>query len=106
MTGKVRLLRQGGDGGAGLGEARAPVEDRLARQDAQQGRLARAIAADQRQALAGRNAEIDAVQDRLVAEVEADAGQREKGWVSHRSFFWWAGVMAEPVPMGKDNRRG
>ena len=104
MTGEIRLLRQRGDGGAGLGEARAAVEDRLAGQDTQQGRFSRAIAADQRQALTRRDAEIDAIQNGLVAEVEADAAQREKGWVSHRSYFWWAGVMAEPVPMGKHNR--
>ncbi len=84
VSGKVRLLRQGGDGGAGLGKALACVEDRLAREDAQQGRLAGAIAADQRQALARRDAEVDAVEDRLVAEMEADAGEGKEGWVSHR----------------------
>ena len=55
MAGEIRLLRQGGDRGAGLDEARAAVGDRLAGQDAQQGRLAGAVAADQRQPLARRD---------------------------------------------------
>src|SRR5205085_9158467 len=83
MAGKIRLLRQGGDRGAGLGEPAAAIVDRLAGQDAQQGRLPRPIAADQRQALARRDGKVDAIEDRLVAEVEADAGEGQEGWVGH-----------------------
>ena len=82
---EIGFLRQGGDGGAGLGEARAAVGDGLARQDAQQGRFAGTVAADQRQALTRRNRQLDAVQDGLVAEVKADVAERKKGRFGHRS---------------------
>jgi hypothetical protein len=80
MAGEIRLLRQGRHGGAGLGEAGAGIGDRLARQDAQQGRFAGPIAADQAQPLAGRDAQLDAVEDGLVAQVIADAGEGQEGW--------------------------
>ena len=83
MAGEIRLLRQGRHGGAGLGEARAAIGDRLARQDLQQGRFAGAVAADQAQPLAGRDAELDAVEDGLVAQVVADAGEGQEGWFGH-----------------------
>ena len=83
MAGEIRLLRQGRHGGAGLGEARAGIGDRLAGQDLQQGRFAGAVAADQAQTLAGRDAELDAVEDGLVAQVVADAGKGQEGWFSH-----------------------
>ena len=87
--------------GAGLGEALAAVGDRLAGQDAQQGRFAGAVAADQRQPLAGRDGEVDAVQDRLVAEVKADAGERQEGWFGHDLGKVGPAVMAEAVHNGK-----
>ena len=102
MAGEVGLLRQGGDRGAGLGEARAAVEDRLAFQDAQQGRLARAVAADQRQPLARRDREIDAVEHGLVAEMETDAGKGQQGRIGH-GIGLGAACLAEAVHMGKDN---
>jgi hypothetical protein len=83
MAGEIGLLRQGGDGGAGLGEAGAAIGDRLAGQNPEQGRLAGAVAADQAEALAGRDAEIDAVEDGLVSQVIADAGQRQQRWIGH-----------------------
>ena len=86
MTGEIRFLRQGGHRGAGLGEAVARIVDRLAGQDAQQARLAGAIAADQRQPLARRHREVDAVEDGLVAEVKADAGEGQEGWLGHVGF--------------------
>ena len=60
-------------------------------QDAQQGRFAGPVAADQRQPLTRRDSEGDAVQDRLVAEVKADAGKRQEGWFSHGLFRWGRG---------------
>ena len=51
-AGHVGLLRQIGEARRGLDEARSPVGDRLARRDAQQRRLARSVAPDERDAVA------------------------------------------------------
>ena len=101
MAREIRLLGQGGDGGAGLGEARARIGDRLAGQDAQQGRFAGAVAADQAQPLARRDGELDAVEDGLVAEVVADAGEGEQGRFGHGLVQVGRRFMAEPVHNGK-----
>ncbi len=69
---KVRLLRQVAHRRAGLHEARAAVGLDQAGGDLEQGRLARAVAADQAHALAGRDRQLDAVEQRRAAERERD----------------------------------
>src|SRR5258708_38978729 len=101
---EIRLLRQAGDGGAGLGEARAGIGDGLAGQDAQQGRFAGAVAADQAQPLARRDGELDAVEDGLVAEVVADAGEGKQGRFGPGAGPGGTRVMTEPVPNGEGNK--
>ena len=85
-------------------EGIAGIGDRRTRQYTQQGGFSRPVAANQRQPLAGRDRQVDAVQDRLVAEVKADAAQGQEGWFGHVLSFG-AGFMAEPVHIGKDNSR-
>ena len=77
------------------------IGDRLAGQDAQQGRFAGAVAADQAQPLARRDGELDAVEDGLVAEVEADAGEGKQGRFGHGLVQVGRRFMTEPVHIGK-----
>ena len=70
---EIRLLRQVAQGRAGLQEDFAAVGLDLSGGDLHQGRLARAVATDQRDALAGQDVQLDAGQERRAAEGEADA---------------------------------
>ncbi len=65
---EIRLLRQIADGGAGLHEAAAAVGLDQPGRDLQQRRLAGAVAADQADALAGGDRQLDARQQRRAAE--------------------------------------
>ena len=76
---QVRLLRQIPHGGVGLEEALALVEFEFASGDLQQGRLARAVAADQRQLVAGGDGNLRAFEQRLAADGQFDVAQDEKG---------------------------
>ena len=77
---QIRLLRQIADGGARLGEAAAGIRLHQAGGDAQQGGLARAVAPDQAQPVAGRDRQSGAGQHRCGAKTEADILQQEQGW--------------------------
>ena len=74
-----RLLRDGGDAGAG-GEADvAAVQRQLAGDGAQQGGLAGAVAADQADAAALVHGEVGTVQDGASAKADGGAGDDEEG---------------------------
>ena len=77
-AGKIGLLWQIADGGAGLGEAPAGIRLHQARGDPQQGRFAGAVAADQADPVAGGNRQTGTGQQRRGAEGEGDVLQREK----------------------------
>ena len=79
MPGEVRLLRQVADGGARLHEARAAIGLDQAGGDLQQRRLARAVAADEAHALARRDRQLDAVEQRRAAEGERDIAELDEG---------------------------
>ena len=85
-AGEVRLLRQVAHGGAGLHKACAAVGLDQSGGDLEQRRLARAVAADQTDALAGRDRQLDAVEQRRAAERERDVlelyERRRHAWVS------------------------
>ncbi len=79
MAGQVGLLRQRAQRGARLQEPRAGIRQQLAGRDAQQGRLARAVAPDQAQPLAGRHPEAGAVQQRRAAEGQPYVLEQKQG---------------------------
>ncbi len=85
-AGEVRLLRQVAHGGARLDKARAAVGLDQPGGDLEQRRLARAVAAHQADALAGRDRQLDAVEQRRAAERERDVlelyERRRHAWVS------------------------
>ncbi len=83
-AGEVRLLRQIADGRAGLHEARAAVGLDQAGGDLQQRRFARAVAADQADALARRHRQLDARQQRRAAEGQRDVFQLDQ----RRRHLW------------------
>ncbi|MDF9792883.1 hypothetical protein M2440_003584 [Methylorubrum extorquens] len=87
-AGKVRLLREVADGGAGLHEAHGAIRLDQACGDAHQGRLARAVAADEAGALAGRDRQLGAFDQRGSAEGERNVLKGEKRGSGH------AGLMA------------
>ena len=74
-AGQIRLLRQIGEARVGLDEARSPVGRNLPRRDPEQGRLARPVATDDGDALAGGNRQFGAVQKRRAAERQASVSQ-------------------------------
>src|SRR5262249_17501506 len=78
VAAEVRFLRQIADRGARLREAGAVVWLDRAGGDAQQGRLARAVASDQADALAGRDAELGAFEQRRAAKGEGDVGELDE----------------------------
>ena len=75
---EIRLLRQIADGGARLHEAAAAVGLDQAGGDLQQRRFARAVAADQADALARRHRQFDARQQRRAAEGQRDVFQLDQ----------------------------
>src|SRR3546814_2594862 len=86
-----RVLRQVGDAGARLQEALAPVEILQPGDHLQQGRLAGAVAADQAGALAARQGQRQAAEQRRGAEGEAGILQGDEGrshaYLMPRSFL-------------------
>ena len=70
-AGEIRLLRQIADRRAGLHEPRAAVGLDQPGGDLEQGRFARAVAADQADALAGRDRELGAVSSGVPPKVSA-----------------------------------
>ena len=79
---EVGLLREIAHGGVGLEEAHALVRLGLGGGDAQKGRFARAVAADEGQPLAGRDGKLRPLQQGLAADGEFNALKRQK-WGSH-----------------------
>ena len=77
------LLRQPGEDRPRLAEDLARVGFQLARDDAHQGGLARAVAAEQADAFARIDLEVDRFEDRGAAEVQADL---EEGQERHEPF--------------------
>jgi hypothetical protein len=65
--------------------------------DAQQGGLARPVRAHDRDALPGRNGDVDRAEREALAIPAADAGEREQGWVVRirhdRQFTTPAGML-------------
>ena len=78
-AGEIGLLRQIAHGGARLQEARAAVGLDQPGGDLEQGRLARAVAADQADALAGRDRQLDAGEQRRAAEGQRDVLELDEG---------------------------
>ncbi len=78
-AGKIGLLGQVTHRRVGLQEALAMIGLDLAGGDLEQGRFARAVAADKTDAVAALDDEIGGVDERLAAEGQADALQGEKG---------------------------
>jgi hypothetical protein len=70
MRAEIRLLREVAHRGPGLQEARPAIGFDQAGGNLEQGRLARAVAADEAGALAGGNGEIRARDQRRAAEGE------------------------------------
>ncbi|MGY3110227.1 hypothetical protein ACVWW7_006854 [Bradyrhizobium sp. LM6.9] len=79
-TGKIGLLRQVADGGAGLHETAAAIRFDQAGSDLEQCRFARTVAADQADALAGRNRQFDVRQERRAAKGQLDIAQLNQRW--------------------------
>ena len=77
-AGEVGLLRQVADGGAGLHEALAAVGLDQARNDLEQRRLARAVAAHETDPLARGDGQLHALQQRRAAEGERDVGELDE----------------------------
>ena len=77
---EVRHLRQIADGCRWMAEHLAVLRLDQAGRDLQQRRLAGAVAADQRDAVAGQHRQRCAVEQRRAAESEADAVELEKWW--------------------------
>ena len=77
---EVRHLRQIADGCRWMAEHLAVLRLDQAGRDPQQRRLARAVAADQRDAVAGQHRQRCAVEQRRAAESEADAVELEERW--------------------------
>ena len=75
---KVRLLREVAHRGAGLQEARARIRLDQACRNSQQRRLAGAVAADQRQPLAGADGKLRARQQRRAAEGQVNVLEKEE----------------------------
>ena len=88
---QVRFLRQIADGGAGLREACAAIGLHRSGGDLQERGFARAVAADQADALALADRQLRAFQQRRAAEGEVDVLQGEKG----RGHF----VLLSPLPL-------
>lgn len=83
MAGKVRLLGEVADRRAGLEEAHALVGLDQPGGDLEQGRLARAVAADEAGAVAGSQREVGAIEQRRAAEGERDALEGEERRSGH-----------------------
>src|SRR6516164_2175723 len=91
VGGKIRFLRQIADRGPGLHEAAAAIGLDQARRDLEQGRLTRAVAANQADALGGRHGEFDAAEQRRAAEGQRDVFElnqrRRHGFASAMRFL-------------------
>ena len=87
--GQLRFLRQIGDGHSRLREHLAAVELGQARQDAQQRRLARAVAADQAYPVAVCQHGVEAGKQLLLADPQPGVLQGEDRWCHGR--FWGCG---------------
>jgi hypothetical protein len=82
-AGKVGLLLHIADGHAGRHGPQAAVGLDQPGHHLHQRRLARAVAADQRDAVAGLDGQRELVEDRVAAEGQRDAGKLEKGCACH-----------------------
>jgi hypothetical protein len=80
-AGEIRLLRQIAHGQPRLDEALARIRLDESGRDLQERRLAGAVAADQRQAVAARHGELRAFEQRRAAEGQVNVTQAEDGWV-------------------------
>ncbi len=88
---QVRFLRQISDGGAGLGETRAAIGFHRSGGDLQECGFARAVAADQADALAFADGKLGAFEQRRAAKGEVDVLQGEKRWRHARRLGRWRG---------------
>ena len=80
---QLRLLRHPADAHAGRQRQRPRLGAQRAGDHPQQRRLPRAVLADQRMHLAGREVEVDPVERRRAAEADGDAGGRTEKPSSH-----------------------
>ena len=78
-----RVLRQIGRLGARLAEQLAAVELDEAGHDLEQGRLARAVAADQARAVAAAELQLEIGEQQLVAEADARLAERHERGRGH-----------------------
>ena len=77
-TGEIGLLRQIAHARAGLHETLSVLGLKLTRGDAKQCRLSRPVAAHQRDAVAGRNAQFRAIEQRRAAQRDVDVSKLQK----------------------------
>ncbi len=78
MPGEIRLLRQIADGSPRLHETLTAIGLDQPGGDFQQGRFAGTVASDEAYALAGRDRQLDAVEQRMTAECERNIAELEK----------------------------
>ena len=117
-TGKIRLLRQIADGGAGLHEAAAAIGLDQPGGDLEQRRFAGAVAADQADALAGRHRQFDARQQRRAAKGQPDIFQLDQRWrhastsilsccgLRRRGWRWMRRMVWSSVDRNAERSRG
>src|SRR5262249_34833903 len=99
---RVDLLRQVADRPLAIADELARVEGLLAEQDLEQGRLARAVLAQQADAVAAVDRGVDAVVEDLAAEALARVDQAD-----HRRGVWVRGTVGvRSVANGPDLQRG
>ena len=79
-------MRQIAHAGVGLEEALAGIGLDFARRNAQQSRFARAVAPDQRHALAKTDGKVRIRNQRFAAKGEGDVLKQEKRGSSHRRY--------------------
>lgn len=79
VAGEIRLLRQIANGRAGLDETLGMIRLDQACRDLEQGRLARTVAPDEADALAGRDRDLGRFEQRLSAKSERDVAQMQQG---------------------------
>ena len=108
VGGKVRLLRQIAHGRTRLKEARAGIEGDLARGDLQQRGFARAVAADEADALARPHRERCPGEQRHGAEGYGNVGEQQERWGSHAGCLAVraAGLKSGALSAGQRDRPG
>ena len=107
---QVRLLRQVAQRGAGLQKALALVRLDHAGRDLEQGRFARTVAADKRDAVGGVDLQAGIAEQRRSAESQRDIGQKKPGrlqWITRSDDGNdVAGTPFLPNPGGERNHIG